>query len=179
MVVLHGYNADPTKHWFPWLTAELAGDGIAVDVVALPDSSDPQLAAWVAAARTAIGAPADDLAIVGHSLGAVTALHALDTFDDDWTLGALVGVAGFVEPLATLPQLTPFVADVPDIARTVTRAHRRAVLLSDDDDRVAPHATRNLGAALAADVFELTGHGHFLDRQGITALPLLADYLRR
>ncbi|NKY07141.1 serine hydrolase family protein, partial [Cellulomonas hominis] len=37
VVVLHGYQAAPDAHWFGWLAADLARDGVGVHVPALPD----------------------------------------------------------------------------------------------------------------------------------------------
>ena len=45
-VIVHGYAADPTRHWFPWLTDQLTTTGAEVTCVALPDPAAQDAATW-------------------------------------------------------------------------------------------------------------------------------------
>jgi len=177
VVVLHGYRAGPGSHWFGWLARELASDGVSTTIPRLPDSADPRPEPWIATAREAIGRPDEGLVVVGHSLGVVTALHALDAFRGGWSLGGLVAVAGFVDPLTNLPGLDPFIARRPDLARTRARTRRRASILSDDDEIVAPELSADLARLLGGAEILLPGGGHFLSIQGCTELPVLRDWI--
>lgn len=179
VIIFHGYSATPADHWFTWLADELAPAGIQVQVPALPDSATPDVETWIATASEAIGAPDQHTAIVTHSLGGVTALHALDTIDGDWTLGTLASVSGFVEPLPVLPELDPFTARVPDLSRTASRTTSRVVLLSDNDTIVPPHLSQNLARLLDAETITVPGAGHFLADEGITRLPELSRFLNQ
>ena len=64
VVVIHGYTANPEANWFRWLQRELAADGIAVEIPALPDPQAPDRDAWVAAALAKAAARDSDLAIL-------------------------------------------------------------------------------------------------------------------
>ncbi|MFD5654664.1 RBBP9/YdeN family alpha/beta hydrolase [Streptomyces sp. NPDC127039] len=174
VVVLHGYMASPSSHWFEWLRGELAPVGIEVEIPALPDSADPEPGAWVSAAAEAIGAPDDRTAVIGHSLGCVTALHALDRIDGPWKLGALVTVAGFVSPAPALPELDHFTSDILRVARLAGHIRRRAVVRSDNDTFVTPSLTTELGRLLHAEEVVVPGAGHFRAAEGITSLPEVA-----
>ena len=57
VVVVHGYDAAPDQHWFPWLRDRLAAEGVRTEVVELPEPSFPEAGAWLAAVARAVGEP--------------------------------------------------------------------------------------------------------------------------
>ncbi|MBL3687527.1 serine hydrolase family protein [Leucobacter zeae] len=200
--ILHGFTADPSKHWFPWLAERLEAHGFDVRVPALPDADAPDPSAWVAAASDAIGDARDGDVVIGHSLGCATALRALADLDRHRTaargaagprdagseaadsgssevapaerLGALVLVAGFGTALDSLPELDGFTDSAMsgvDAARIPRLVRRIATLRSDADEIVPASASDALADALGAPVEIVRGAGHFLDREGVRALP--------
>lgn len=175
IVVAHGYLADPTRHWFPWLVEHYGAD--TVSVVALPDAEHPDLETWVHTASAAIGEVDEQTVLVGHSLGCVTLLHVLNRRVDPWRLGGLVLVAGFVDPLPNLPALDPFTAEPLDLHRIARDAAVRHVLRSDDDDVVDGTLTERMATLLDAPVTVVPGAGHFVDRQGVRSIPALLPIL--
>ncbi|NJP97715.1 hypothetical protein HCN51_51255 [Nonomuraea sp. FMUSA5-5] len=92
-----------------------------VEIPALPNSTAPEPEPWITAAAEALGEPDGRTAVVGHSLGCVTALHALDRLDGDWKLDTLIAVSGFVSPTPALPELDPFTRAVPNVALRLPR----------------------------------------------------------
>ncbi|GAA2182571.1 alpha/beta hydrolase [Brooklawnia cerclae] len=178
VIVFHGYQASPSDHWFGWLADELATTGASVRIPTMPNSDDPDRESWVAQAAREIGAPDEHTAIVTHSLGGVTALHALDRIDGDWTLGAFIAVAGFVQPLPELPPLDAFTVRAPDVHRTTSRTVYRRVLLSADDPFVPVDHALTLARLLDAETTTFPSAGHFLGRDGFTRLPHVLAQLR-
>ncbi|RFA07912.1 hypothetical protein B7R54_00795 [Subtercola boreus] len=182
VVVLHGYNAHPGKHWFDWLAAELAPEGITVFTPALPDSAEPQLHAWLASARDAIGTPDDGLVVIGHSLGSITALKALAALlgpaPGPARLGGLVLVSGFDRRLANLPGIDGFTVATVDYAPIIRCTRSRRMIVSDDDEIVAPALSHDLAAALDAEVTVVPGAGHFCQEDGYTSFPEVARVVR-
>ena len=177
-IIVHGYSATPADHWFAWLADRLREQGIDTVIPALPGTTAPDRERWVAAVRDALGTADERTAVVAHSLGTVTALHALDGLGRSERLGMFVGVAGFADPLPTLPELDPFVSPAPDLESLATRIRRRVMLHSDDDAIVPPAHSRALGHALDAEIVVVPAAGHFLASQGFTALPTLAELFR-
>ncbi|QCR20192.1 RBBP9/YdeN family alpha/beta hydrolase [Agrococcus sp. SGAir0287] len=167
LVILHGYGALPTSHWFTWLGDAIGGD---VDIPALPDTEAPQRDAWVDAARAAMAGD-DDLVVVGHSLGTVAALLALDGVDRSRIRG-LVLVAPFWEPVRTLPELDRFLdlPAIPDLGDVPV-----VVIASDEDPIVPPELSERAAASLGVPVTTVASAGHFLDRDGWTTLPAARD----
>lgn len=182
VVILHGYTAHPGKHWFGWLRDQLAPLGVTTEVPALPDTDNPRADAWTAAAVAAIGRVDADTAVVGHSLGTITAIRALGrVFDEqpDARLGSLALVASFVDPVSVYPELDPFTVDLPELPALAARIDRRLVLRSDFDPEVPIELTAPVAEGLAADLDVVPGAAHFCESQGVTTLPVLADWLRR
>lgn len=167
LVILHGYGAMPTSHWFTWLGDAIGGD---VDIPALPQSDAPVRDAWVAAAQAAMAGD-DEIVVVGHSLGTVAALLALDGVDRSRVRG-MVLVAPFWEPVAPLPGLDAFL-DLPPAPELGDLPV--VVIASDDDPIVPPALSARAAAMLGVPVQTVAGGGHFLDRDGWTTLPAARD----
>jgi predicted alpha/beta hydrolase family esterase len=185
VVVLHGYQASPGAHWFGWLADDLRADGVEVTVPALPDPHDPDPDAWVATARAAIGTPDAGTVVVGHSLGCVTALHALTALlaphapeGDGWRLGGLVLASGFDVPQVAVPEVDAFTTSVPVLDGIAAATTHRHVVGSDDDAIVDPAHTRALADRLGATFDLVPGGGHLLGREGFTTLPVVRDRVR-
>ncbi|TPX04789.1 serine hydrolase family protein, partial [Schumannella luteola] len=175
VVVLHGYTAHPGKHWFGWLRDELAPRGVAVEVPALPDTDDPRADAWTDAAVAAIGRVDAGTAVVGHSLGTITAIRAVGrAFADqpDARLGSLALVASFVDPVPIYPELDPFTVGLPALDALAARIDRRLVVRSDDDPEVPIALTAPVAGGLDAELTVVPGAGHFCESDGVTALPV-------
>lgn len=179
-VIVHGWTANPTQHWFPWLKATLVRAGIKVVVPALPNPMNPDCDKWVAAVREAIGNPGTDVLVVAHSLGCITTLRALDGISGEWQLGGLFLVSGFDEALSHIPHLDPF-TEAPSYQPELMakRCLRRAVICSDNDTIVNPGHTQRLAEHLAADCIEISGMGHFCDFEGVTEIPQLLDLIKK
>ncbi len=180
VVILHGYTAHPGKHWFGWLADQLAPHGIETHIPALPDTDNPDAAAWTDAALAAIGTPGSDTVVIGHSLGTITAIRALGrAFADDEgvRLGGLVLVAPFIDPVPGLSELDRFAENVPELASLAERIERRLVIHSDHDPVVPIALAPPVVAGLAAEVVEIPGGGHFMESEGWISLPPLAPWI--
>ncbi len=175
IVVAHGYRADPSRHWFPWLVDHYGAD--TVSVLEFPRPTEPELEEWVDVAAAGVGTVDEQTILLGHSLGCVTLLHTLNRLPGPWRLGALVLVSGFVDRLPNLPKLDPFTEEPLDLDRIRRNTGARQVLRSDDDDTVAPVFTERLAELLDAPVTVVPNGGHFVDRQGHRSLPALLPIL--
>jgi predicted alpha/beta hydrolase family esterase len=171
IIVAHGYNAAPDRHWFPWLTEQFA-PGV-VRVPALPNSTAPSLEPWVDTLSAAVGTVDDETILIGHSLGSVTTLRVLERMPRPWRLRGLILVAGFVSALPNLPKLNEFTSPPIDLRALAENIEHRAVLGSDNDTTVAPPFTAELAQELDAPLTIVPGGGHFVDRLGCYSIPEL------
>ena len=171
IIVAHGYNAAPNRHWFPWLVEQF--DPGLVTVPELPNPTAPELEAWVDTLSTAIGEVDEETILIGHSLGSVTTLRVLERMPRPWRLRGLLLVAGFVSALPNLPKLNEFTEppiNLPELARNIVH---RSVFGSDNDTTVAPVYTAELAHGLDAPLTIIPGGGHFVDRLGCRSIPEL------
>lgn len=181
VLVVHGFGASIDDHWFPWLA-----DAVGAERLALPHSVAPRFDEWVPLVVDAIGALSPDTAVVAHSLGCVTTAQAVRRLaGSDAPLGLFVAVAPFAAPLAPIgdPDLDAFIADGLDefvdidLAAVRPSVGRTEVIRSDNDPIVPAAASDAFAAALDAPVHVLPGAGHFLAREGVDRLQLVADLL--
>lgn len=169
IVIVHGYQAHPAAHWFPWLAQQAADRGGRVDVVALPDADHPTRAGWDAAVADAIGEPDAGTWVIGHSLGSITALRWAAALPAGSHVGGVLLVAGFGERLHTIPELDEYLAHrftAEDAARVRDVAGAVRAIHSDDDAIVPPPYSERLAALLGVEPLVVAGGGHFLDRKG-------------
>lgn len=193
VVILHGFAAGPAHHWFGWLRDQMAPLGVETVIPQLPDPSNPRPEAWIAGAREAIGVPSPEVAVIGHSLGTITALHAVAELlgagagagagsgsgsGAGAELGGLALVAPFAEAVPGLTQLDPFAEGVPALPPLAARIRHRLVVRSDHDAIVPVELAAPIVAQLRADEVVVPGGGHFIESEGWATLPALADWLR-
>lgn len=171
--IVHGYTASPDKHWFPWLARELESIGVACERLAMPDSDNPTPEKWVAFLEQHVQMDEKTI-IVGHSLGCITWLNFLAK--QQLTPAGAILVSGFYQPLHTLPELAPF---AEFYAKQPTLTAFPCKVVAALDDHIVPHQYSDaLAQHLQADYFRLNHGGHFLDREGWTAFPLVLALLK-
>lgn len=178
LFIIHGYTAGPHHHWFDWLKSEAEALGMTVTVPALPDSQNPDDAAWQRALAECVGEVDAQTWFVGHSLGCITALRYLNQRPPGQDAAGVVMVAGFSENVPPLPELDTFMAAPFDATRIAQQVKHRVVIASLNDEIVPPALSLRLSQQLNAPFYGLPDHGHFLSRHGITELPLVAQLLR-
>ncbi|MFF0526432.1 RBBP9/YdeN family alpha/beta hydrolase [Actinomadura nitritigenes] len=169
--IIHGYGATPADHWFGRLAERLRQTGVPTTIPALPTPETPDPAEWTAAVRADVGTPDEGTVIVAHSLGCLTVLRYLRSLPSPWRLGALVLVAGFVDPLPALPELDAYIADGCDVEGLAAHVDRLTILRSDADPYVPTGHTDRLARLLGTTAEIVPGAGHFLASDGITDLP--------
>lgn len=166
VVVSHRYSSDEHSDWYPYLRDEVQSLGHTVDIPNLPDALAPQPEPWrTAIAERASTAPAAEVVLVGHSVGAVNVLRFLQQHDPDRD-GVFAGVVLVAAPAHEVgfDALAGFFAepfDWPKIRRSARYFHVLAaaddtVLVPDPFEHVAIHVTE-----LGATGTVLAEGGHF------------------
>ncbi|WP_150538615.1 RBBP9/YdeN family alpha/beta hydrolase [Actinobacillus vicugnae] len=172
--ITHGYTANPTRNWFPWLQNELAKLGIASECLAMPDPHHPTPQDWLAHHQKALKLDENTI-FVGHSLGCIALLNYLAVTQQ--TVNTAIFVSGFYEKLPTLPELDPF-ADF--YSNQTACLPRKSYVISALDDEIVPHLfSESFAQYLQADYIRLNEGGHFIDRNGVTELPILLMLLKQ
>ena len=78
-LIIHGIQGRAGKHWQQWLHDQLSSKQHNVIMETYPNPDHPDRSQWLATAQASISnIPPEDLMIVTHSLGAVTALDLIE-----------------------------------------------------------------------------------------------------
>lgn len=172
--IVHGYTANADKHWFPWLEKELAKCHISCERLNMPNSDNPLLEHWLAYLSEKVELN-DKTIFVGHSLGCITILNFLA--GRQVKIKGAVFVSGFYQSLENLPELSTF---TDYYAKLPILPSFPAYVVSALDDRIVNHKYSDaLAQHLQADYIRLNQGGHFLDREGITELPVVLELVKK
>ncbi|TQR33166.1 serine hydrolase family protein [Campylobacter sp. MIT 99-7217] len=174
--IVHGFDANPSKHWFSWLKDELEKEGAKVNVLTMPNPTDPKLSEWVKTLQKQIKV-GENTYIVGHSLGCITILRYLDKLKKNQKIGGVVLVSGFYEKLSILPQLDSFVNPTLDFEKVSKIAQERVVISSRDDMIVPTNLSSNLALKFKATFIQTELGKHFMQDDGFTSFPLVLSVL--
>lgn len=167
--IVHGYQASPNDHWFPWLSRKVHAAGHFSKRVMLPESSQPNFDAWQQSLALQIPHLNEDTIIVAHSLGCAAVLHYLTQHFQTAAKNIQAGifVSGFAAPLSTIPELNEFIAAAKlDSVKLQTSMPLAFCLLSSNDPIVPPPLTLQLSHLLNAQCFEVKKAGHFMRKDG-------------
>ncbi|KAB8307569.1 serine hydrolase family protein [Erwinia endophytica] len=183
LVIVHGFMAAPTHHWFQWLKNEAETAGMQVLIPPMPDSDAPDLNKWLNALENTVGQSDENTWFIGHSLGCITILRYLTEKSATCKAAGMIMVSGFSEPVEGLALLHPFTQVEIAAERIINGVRHRAVLASLHDDIVPPEYSLRLSQQLDADFYAVPHAGHFLGRDGFHELPrvlaLLNDFTER
>ncbi|MBP6115144.1 MAG: serine hydrolase family protein [Neisseriaceae bacterium] len=185
--IIHGFQASPASHWFPWLKQQLNRRRINAHILSMPHPTDPKLAEWVAHLQARVNTPTANTYFVAHSLGCIMLLYYIATTPLSQPFGGMVLVSGFYEPLPPIPTLHPKLALELENIKSHPPLHfdliRSKVALSacvsSGDDAIVPtEFSQRLAQKLNAPHYLVDNGGHFLDREGFTKLPIVDQILK-
>ncbi|MBI5037358.1 MAG: leucine--tRNA ligase [Candidatus Kerfeldbacteria bacterium] len=173
VIILHGYQGSPDTGFKVWLRAELEKHGTRVDAPQLSIEEMPSLEENLKIVKSL--KPDSDTVILGHSLGCVLALEAVQQLG--LKLAGLVLLAPPhvpAQPNVTYPagvsQYSDYDYDVKKINRQVPRI---TVIGDTHDDLVAPAEPKALAELLGAHlIMEQAPRPHYANRElGSFAVP--------
>ncbi len=169
--IVHGYQAAPQHHWFPWLSGKLAEHNIATHCIALPESHHPDFHRWQQTLADTIATANQHTLLIAHSLGCITLLHYLSA-QRPQRLGGLLLASGFDERLPRLPELDDYIGQAR-IDHTAIRAATPHIyhFISDNDSIVPPALSHKLADTLGGHTDIIPQGGHLLGSDGFTELP--------
>ncbi|UNB47101.1 RBBP9/YdeN family alpha/beta hydrolase [Staphylococcus coagulans] len=170
--IVHGYQADPTKHWFPWLKQSLELEGHEVEILNLPDSSHPKVDVWLDYMNENVKEVNSDTIFVTHSLGAITTLKFLNDLDVNH-IGSLAIVSGFKDGISDMPELEPFVQQDVDFENLQNKILHRFGIAAKNDTVVPYEATKRLCDVLDAKFYLQEEGGHFCEQDGFDSFLFL------
>lgn len=173
--IIHGFGADSTSNFFPWLKQKLKTINIDCDVLDLPNTYNPNLNEWLLCMNKKIKEVNDNVYLVGHSLGCISILKFLNQLKVGTKIGGILLVSGFDDSLPLFPILNSFVDKKIDYLKIKTMTKKICVIASKDDELVPIEYSQQLAKNLKAKFLKLNGYGHFL----VFDLPIALEILKK
>ena len=176
--VIHGYGASPDKHWFPWLKRILGNKGYEIEILKMPTPETPKVNEWIATLKKDIGIINENTYFVAHSLGNITLLRYLSEYKNLNEIGGFIMVSAFDRPIKGFEELHPFVETSLDYKKISEKCKLKVVIAAKDDYLVPFEFSKEISKKLDAEFYLIENAGHFLDRDGITELPLIEEIIQ-
>ncbi len=161
--IIHGYGADSSSNFFPWLKNKLNQQNYFCDILDLPNTDFPKLDEWINYMNQNIVVD-ENTYIIAHSLGCIATLKYIDKFNLA-TIKGIYLVSGFDESLPLFPQLDSFTKIKINYQKVIEKINLRYVIASKDDDLVPFKSSEKLAKNISAKFVALDNYGHFLVEQ--------------
>ena len=175
VLLVHGWDDDPTAGWLGWLARELQAQGFGVVAPVFETKPKPSLVRWARQLNSQAKYLDHDSIIIGHSLGCWLAMRLLESMPTDNAVAKLILVAGFAD--SPNSRSSKYFQPAPDWDKLRMMAKQRLCIYSDDDKLVSPARTRQLAHVLDGELICFPEHGHFLGSRGMTTFPELLDLI--
>ena len=173
ITIIHGFNATPASHFYPWLADTLRAKGYDVQVPELPLKTGEELEAetLLELMHEKIGLLTHDDIVIGHSLSAVLALRYLEYVELKSTPRAFVLVAPPWKVGASQMQ-SLFMTNL-DFDVVPWKAAEFVVVHSPDDAMVPFDHAKKWTEVLKAKLVDVPGNDHYMDKE----YPILAELI--
>ncbi|OTG80568.1 hypothetical protein B9T33_09075 [Acinetobacter sp. ANC 5054] len=179
--IIHGHDASPNDHWYPWLSRKLQLAGHYSRRIVMANADQPNFEAWQKFLALQMPDLDENTIVIAHSLGCITALHYLNQrFEQLGTrIKAGIFVSGFKNSLSSQPKLTNFLKNAK-LDSGVLQTHMPICFsfVSSNDPVVPPPASIQLGSFINAQIIEVRNAGHFLAEDGFLEISELWDVLK-
>lgn len=176
VIIVHGWDASPEMHWFPWLKKEMEKRNYEVIVPQMPGGENPRLGEWMEKLKEVIPDPDKNTYFVGHSLGCIAVCHYLSLLPFGTKIGGCIFVAGFLRDIE--PELDNFCVPF-DIGKVKGICENFAIVANRDDDVVPFERSLEMQNKLKAKMVLQDGKGHFNADDGVTELPVVIEELMK
>jgi predicted alpha/beta hydrolase family esterase len=175
IILIHGFNANPTMNFHPWLRDELHAAGFQVIAPELPLSSKEELdmPAILEVMKKEVGYLKNDDILLGHSLGGLLVLQYLEAVEMVETPRAVVLVAAPWN--VARPELRRLFVDDLDADVLMWKAREFVIIHSQDDKLVPIEHGRKLAQQLRARLIETATDDHYMGEQ----YPILLETIKQ
>ncbi len=170
LVLIHGYDGDPSRDWLPWMISKLADKKIPVIAPYLPQPTNPVLSEWLSTIDAAVGKPDTNTFFLAHSLGCLTLCRYLESLEANVKIGGVIFVAGSAG--GTNIGLSNF--DTSKIKPELILKHVNSENITQfwgTKDFIPKEKALKLGQLLKAKIIIVENAGHFSEDFDIFEVP--------
>ena len=179
VVIIHGTQATPEDHWFPWLAGALRREGVQVLVPRFPTPEGQCLESWKMIFAEEVGELDRYTVLVGHSIGAAFALQLLQASAVPIS-GAFL-VAGFARQLgnAEFDRLNETFVGVRFNWPAIRQTAKSFKVYNSDNDPYGPlEFGQETADGLGVPLTVIENGGHLNAAAGYRKFELLQNNLR-
>lgn len=181
--IVHGLMSGPENGWKPWLVNQLNKDGIPSVALSMPDTNNPKKEDWVNAIKKVLEKnKAEEVILVGHSLGATTILRFLE--ESNSSLLGIVLVSGAVKQINSANFviqniLKRFVGTEFNWDKIRSNIKSTVVVHAIDDPKVPVEHAQIIAGNLKVTPILLQRGGHLSGRDNCTELPEVLEAIKK
>jgi len=177
LFIIHGWNFDPKMHWYPWIKKEFEKKGFKVEVPVMPNTSKPEINAWVSHLKKIVGELNEDTYFIGHSIGCQTIMRFLEKENYNGKIGKVIFVAGWfklgnLEDEEVKEIANPWINTPINFNKVKEKISNLTVFLSSNEPyNYIEKNKMTFEEKLKAKVIILDNKGHFTEEDGVNKLP--------
>jgi len=175
VILVHGFNSDPTKNFHPWLSDQLRDLGFQVVVpkLSLSTAEEIDLNQVIEEMKSQVGYIKNEDILLGHSLGGFIILQYLEAVEMTETPRAVVLVAAPWK--VSRPEFRRlFIADL-DADVLMWKAREFVIVHSKDDLLVPFEHGQKLAKTLKAKLVETATDDHYMGEK----YPVLVELIKQ
>lgn len=176
IIGVHGYKASSKHNFWPWLYNELRRQGHEVIIPDLPNPAEPNPDEWVQTLLDQIGTLHADDIVIGHSLGAPTALKFIEAAEARQTPHAVLLIAPSWRIKAE--KFRGFFLSELDYEVLMWRAKLFAVIHDEKDDIIPISHGEKFAQLLQGNLTRTSGNGHFDSQEYPVILEILQKLIK-
>ena len=181
VILVHGLNASPQKHFHPWLSSALRDRGFEVIVPELPlsiqDEEGFNLPNIIEVMKDQVGYLKSDDILLGHSLGALVILQYLEAVEMTETPRAVILVGPPWK--VSRPELRRLFVEDLDAEVLMWKAREYVIVHSKDDTIVPFEHGEKLALQLKARLVTTQSDGHFMEEKHPVLLEIIEEIAKR
>jgi uncharacterized protein len=176
ILIIHGIGGYAGIHWQQWLHDELINKGDSVIMPSLPDADHPDRTRWLNEITQSLqGVIMEELVIVGHSLGATTALDFIE--QSSKKIKAFISVSGFAKDYGADLNSYFLRHKQIDFNNVKENLDKGIVIYSNNDPYVTQDALKDVAIRLGVDPVIIKDGKHLNTEAGYTEFPELLQMI--
>jgi len=155
-LIIHGWESNPSEHWYQEEKIKLEELGYMTEVPEMPNSAFPILGEWLKVVENF--QPDEETILIGHSLGAPTILRFLEKAEVKIEKAILI--AGFARELGH--DATKNFVDKPFDWENIKKGANAFVVINQiDDPWVKPDCGKEIADSVGGKFILIEGKNHF------------------
>ena len=179
LILVHRWDSKPESDWYGSVANSL-NEEFEVQIPKMPNTSEPEINAWVNKLKEIAPQPDKETHFIGHSMGCQTIMRYLEQLENKVKVGKIV----FVAPWFNLQNLEnkeleriakPWIETPIDISKVRSHLTSLTAIFSDNDPFVSLSDKEIFKSLLDAKIIVEHNKGHFTQDDNVNEFPLVVN----